>query len=50
MQSVKLELVINLVTARMLGLEGAGLAPRPRRRGDRIAVLFAAVAHSRLWH
>jgi hypothetical protein len=33
-----------------LGLEGAADAARSRRRGDRIAVRFAAIAHSRLWH
>jgi putative ABC transport system substrate-binding protein len=30
--------------------ECAGQAARDRRRGDRIGRLFAAIAHSRLWH
>ena len=32
----KYELVINLKTAKALGLERAAVAARPRRRGDRI--------------
>ena len=32
----KYELVINLKTAKALGLDGAGHAARPRRRGDRM--------------
>ena len=32
----KYELVINLKTAKALGLDGAADAPRPRRRGDRM--------------
>ena len=35
-QSSKFELVINAVTARMLGLDRAAVAARPRRRGDRM--------------
>ena len=39
----KYELVINLKTAKALGLDRAADAARPRRRGYRIAPLFAAV-------
>ena len=35
-QSTKFELVINAQTARMLGLDSAADAARPRRRGDRV--------------
>ena len=35
-QSTKFELVINAQTARMLGLDSAADAARPRRRGDRM--------------
>ena len=35
-QSTKFELVINLETARMLGLTSAAIAARPRRRGHRM--------------
>jgi hypothetical protein len=46
----KFELVINLKTAKGAGPRSAADASRPRRRGDRVAVLFAASAHSRFWH
>ena len=35
-QAVKIELVLNLKTAKTLGLEHPGHAARPRRRGDRM--------------
>ena len=39
----KYELVINLKTAKALGLERAAVAARPRRRGDRMKPRTAAV-------
>ena len=45
----KYELVINLKTAKALGLDRAADAARARRRGDRIDDCFAAIAHVRLW-
>ena len=36
MQSTKFELVINLPDRAALGLDSAGNAARPRRRGDRM--------------
>ena len=35
-QSTKVELFINLKTAKELGLDGAAVTARPRRRGDRM--------------
>jgi putative ABC transport system substrate-binding protein len=44
-QPTKFDLVVNLKTAKALGLD-AGDAPCARRRGDRIAMPFAAVHES----
>ena len=46
----KYELVINLKTAKALGLDRSAGTARPRRRGDRIEMLFAAVHWSLLAH
>ena len=42
----KYELVINLKTAKALGLDRAADTARPRRRGDRVDVLFVALHES----
>ena len=39
----KYELVINLKTAKALGIEDSAVSARPCRRGDRITMLLAAV-------
>jgi putative tryptophan/tyrosine transport system substrate-binding protein len=46
----KYELVINLKTAKALGLTGTSNAARPRRRGNRIRLLFCCGANVGCWH
>ena len=46
----KYELVINLKTAKALGLDHADYAARARRRGDRIDARICCGASVRKWH
>ena len=47
---VKFELVINLKTAKALGLDVPLRAPAARRRGDRVAWSNCCICSRRFWH
>ena len=49
-QATKIELIINVKTAKKLGVTFPPLVARSRRRGDRIEMRFAAVHRVRYWH
>jgi hypothetical protein len=48
-QPTKFDLVINLKNREVTRSQNSVIGARPRRRGDRVAALFAASAHGRFW-